>query len=344
MLFAQKTKGYFVDFGDNVVTVARTSGSGSPLTIEQVIEVPSGDEAGLAEAIRQIQPKKSPSGYLHANVSVYPTKRLVRRATLELKRVKEPAYLLEVASSQFRIDAEKYALAVLNSADGSDFDVNRAAQKEVLFCGLAHDDIVEVQDRLLAQGIYPERLELGTVGALGALVSVLASAKSKVPTLVLEIGTDSTHSFIVTGDGIETSRPIPQGLESMIPMVQKELNLKDEESARKLFFSNTFDFTGMGPVLIRKLLKELQSSIGFYEVQTGQSIGQVCCLLLPPKLGWLEGSIAAQLGVGQLNFEFGPWLQARGITVPETGLTLDARLLGLLGLMAHYHAVLPEKK
>ncbi len=344
MLFAQKNKGYFVDFGDNVVTVARTSAPLAPLVIEQVIEVASGDEAALAEAIRQIQPKKSPSGFLHANVGVYPAKRLVRRASLEVKRVKEPTYLVEVATTQFRIDAEKYALAVLNSADGSDYDVNRASQKEVLFCGLANDEIVEIQDRLLALGIYPERLELGTVGVLGALVSFLAAAKSKTPTLVLEIGIDSTHSFIVTGDGIETSRPIPQGLDSMIPLVQKELNLKDEESARKLFFSNTFDFTGMGPALTRKLLKELQSSIGFYEVQTGQSIGQVCCVLLPPKLSWLEGSIAAQLGVGQLTFDFAPWLQARGITVPETGFTVESRHVGLLGLMAHYHAVLPEKK
>jgi len=43
------------------------------------------------------------------------------------------------------------------------------------------------------------------------------------------------------------------------------------------------DFTGMGPVLIKKLLKELQSSIGFYEVQTGQSIGQVMATGLSSK-------------------------------------------------------------
>ncbi|GAB1489229.1 hypothetical protein MASR2M8_16820 [Opitutaceae bacterium] len=344
MLFAQKTKGYFVDFGDNVVTLARTSAPVPPLSIEQVIEVPAGNDAALEDAVRQIQPKKGPSGYLHAIVGVYPAKRLVRRASLELKRIKEPAYLAEVVSTQFRIEADKYALAVLNSSDGMDFDVNRASQKEVLFCGLPNDDIVEMQDRLLAHGIYPERLELGTISALGALVSFLAAAKAKTPALVLEIGMDSTHSFIVSEDGVEASRPIPQGLDSMIPVVQKELNLKDEESARKLFFSNTFDFTGMGPALLRKLLKELQSSIGFYEVQTGQSIGQVCCLSLPTKLAWLEGSIAGQLGVGQMGLEFAPWLQARGITVPETGLTVNARLLGLFGLMAHYHAVLPEKK
>jgi hypothetical protein len=120
--------------------------------------------------------------------------------------------------------------------------------------------------------------------------------------------------------------------------VQKELGLKDEESARKLFFSNTFDFTGMGPVLIKKLVKELQSSIGFYEVQTGQSIGQVVCTLLPPKLGWLEAAIASQLGVGVLKSDLGEWLQSRQITLADTLVAQgqDARRLGLFGLMAQY--------
>ena len=39
-------------------------------------------------AINQIQPKKTPSGYLHATVGIYPGKRLIRRHSLELKRVK----------------------------------------------------------------------------------------------------------------------------------------------------------------------------------------------------------------------------------------------------------------
>ena len=42
-------------------------------------------------------------------------------------------------------------------------------------------------------------------------------------------------------------------------MLGQALGLKDEESARKLFYSNTFDFTGMGSVLTKKLIKELQS-------------------------------------------------------------------------------------
>jgi hypothetical protein len=141
----------------------------------------------------------------------------------------------------------------------------------------------------------------------------------------------------VTSGGVEASRPIPQGLDAMVPVVQKELGLKDEESARKLFYSNTFDFTGMGPLLIKKLLKELQSSIGFYEVQTGQSVGQVLTTQLSPKLAWLDVAISSSLGVTNLKID----------AEPIAKCAQDIRWFGLLSLMANYnvvHAVAVEEK
>ena len=125
----------------------------------------------------------------------------------------------------------------------------------------------------------------------------------------------------------------------MIPVVQKELGLKDEESAKKLFYSNTFDFTGMASALIKKLVKELQSSIGFYEVQTGQSIGQVLCMQVPPKMTWIDGAIAGMLGVAEFKPDLSPWLQARGITISEEAAVAgrDLRWLGLLGLIVQYN-------
>ncbi len=349
MFFAQKTKGFFVELNDHGVLLARTSAPAVPFTIEEMRECPPNDPAALEDAISQIQPKKSPSGYLHATVGLYPGKRLVRRHSLELKRVKEPGYFAEVCSQQFRIEQDKYTIALLNSTDGTDYDVGKAVQKDVLFCGLPSEDVEKSQTGLLEWGIYPERLELGSVALLGGVVDYLAHTKSKTPTLVLEIGAESTHSFIVTSGGVEASRPIPQGLDAMVPIVQKELGLKDEESARKLFYSNTFDFTGMGPLLIKKLLKELQSSIGFYEVQTGQSVGQVLSTQLSPKLAWLDAAIAGALGVTSLKIDPTAWLQSRHITVPEALApnAKDIRWFGLLALMAQYdavHAAVPEEK
>lgn len=350
MLFSPKTKGFFVEVSDHAVLLARTSSWDCPMTLEEVRECPPDDRDALAEAIRQLSPKKAAGRHLHATVGIYPSRRLVRRHSLELKRIKEQNYFNELFTQQFRIEQEKFTIAILNANDGADYDLVRAANKDVVFAGLLNEDINNGQDRLLELGLFPERLEIGSVSTLGALVDYLAFTKSKMPTLVLEIGGDTTHSFIVSAGGVEASRPIPQGLDAMLPLVQKELALKDEESAKKLFYSNTFDFTGMAPLLTKKLLKELQSSIGFYEVQTGQSVGQVLTTQLSPKQGWLDAAIAASLGITSLKLDPSPWLHSRGVHVPEAMSTLlrDARWFGLLGLMAPHtpteNAVIVEEK
>jgi hypothetical protein len=340
MLFSKKTKGFFVEMNENSVLLARTSSPSTPMEIEELRECALGDEAGIAETLKQLQPKRPPSGYVHAVVGVYPPRRVVRRHTLELKKMKEAAYMADVFTQQLRIEQDKYTIAMINAGDGADYDLAKANQKEVIFCGAPNEDILSTQEGLLNNGVYPERLELGTVATLGALVDCLAFDKSKTPTLVLDVGNDTTHSFIVSASGVEASRPIPQGLEAMVPVVQKELGLKDEESARKLFKSNTFDFTGMGPLLIKRLLKELQSSIGFYEVQTGQSVGQVICIQLSPKLSWLEGSLASSLGIATLKFDPVPWLRSRTVNVPDalSKTASEFRWFGLMSLMVQYNS------
>ncbi len=339
MLFSKKTKGFFVEWNENSVLFARTTSSVAPMEVEELRECALGDEAAIADALKHLQPRKPPSGYMHAVVGVYPPRRVVRRHTLEIKKMKEANYMADVFNQQLRIEQDKYTVAMINAADGTDYDLTKAVQKEVIFCGAPNEDIVASQESLLNAGIYPERLELGSVATLGALVDCLAFEKSKTPTLVLDVGNDTTHSFIISTNGVEASRPIPQGLEAMVPVVQKELGLKDEESARKLFRSNTFDFTGMGPLLIKRLLKELQSSIGFYEVQTGQSVGQVLCIQLSPKLAWLEGALASSLGIASLKFDPIPWLRSRRVVVPDalTKTAGEFRWFGLMSLMVQYN-------
>jgi Tfp pilus assembly PilM family ATPase len=338
MLFSKRTKGYFVEMNESSVLFARTNSLSTPMEIEELRECAVGDQAAIAEALKALQPKRPPSGYLHAVVGVYPPKRLVRKHTLELKKMKEAGYMPDLFTSQLRIEQDKYTVAMINATDGADYDLTKASQKEVIFCGASNEEINGTQENLLNAGIFPERLELGTVATLGALVDFLNFEKSKSPTLVLDIGNETTHSFIVSAAGVEASRPIPQGLEAMVPVVQKELGLKDEESARKLFRSNTFDFTGMGPLLIKRLLKELQSSIGFYEVQTGQSVGQVICVQLSPKLAWLEGALASSLGIATFKFDAVPWLKYRKVGVPDALAKTagDPRWFGLMSLMVQY--------
>ena len=350
MFLNRKAKGYFVSANDHVVQVARTAAPSAPFSVEELREFPTGDEAARDAALKQIQAGRSAGGYLQAVVGTQPARRLVRRHTLEPKRAKEPGYLAEVCGQQFRIEADKYALAVVSAADGTEFDPANSSQKDMLFCGLPTEDVASIQAGLLEAGIYPQRLEIGTVALLGGVADCLAHARSRTPVLVLELGADTTHTFIVTSAGVEASRPISHGHAAMVPLVQKELGLKDEEAARKLLLSNTFDFTGLGPGLLKRLVADLQSSIGFYEVQTGQSVGQVLTSQLPPPLAWLEGALATSLGIPSFRPDPLPWLASRQITVPDALATTarDPRWFGLFSLMVQTNAAdavpVPEKK
>jgi hypothetical protein len=335
MLFSPKIKGYFVERNDHSWLIARTSSAEAPFVIEDLREVPLDDAEGLKSALLKIQKNRPQGNYLNSTCGIYPLRRIARRASLEPKRLKEDGYLSEVCVQQLRIESEQFILAILNASDGSEFDTTRPGGREVLFCGMPIEDVVVQQDSLLNSGVYPTRLELGTISSLGAALNYLKYSAIKTPTLLLEIGSEVTHSFILSENGVEASRPIPYGLEAMIPVVQKKLSIKDEESARKLFLSNAFDFTDMGPELVQRLLKELQSSIGFFEVQTGQSIAQLLCLGLPPKLGWIETTIAGTLGIGLVKLSLPPWLKAHGITLSElaSSAQVDGRWFGLIALM-----------
>jgi hypothetical protein len=344
--FSKRTKGFFIDITGEAALMARTSATDAPMVIEELREVPAADEAALKNAVKELQGKRS-GGFLRACCGVYPPHRLVRRVTLDLKRVKEPEYFKEICTQQFRLDDDKCMIAVLSAADGTDYDAGRATpQKEVVFVGGTNEELLAVQEKMLGLGIYPERLELGTLAVLGAVANYHVFAQLKAPTLLLEMDADSTQAFVIGAGGLDVSRSIPHGFGAMISVVQKELNLKDEESARKLFYSNTFDFTNMGGLLTRKLMKELQSLIGFYEVQTGQSIAHVLCTQMPPKLSWLGGAIAKELGVELLKVDFVDWLKSQGISFASSAEPsgLDARWLPVFGLMTYYDAVPATKK
>lgn len=337
MLFSGKTNGHFVEINEYSTLVARTSALHAPLVIEKIEEAPGQGIAAVGALVDKVSGARRAGAYRHTVCGISPERRFIRRASLDPKRSKDAAYLEEVLTTQFRAEPDKMVLALLAANDGSALELGATPAKEVVFCGGYSEDFSSTQQTLLASGIYPERLEVTSVAILGAMQGVLALSETKTPTLLLEIGKETTNCYIVSSTGVDLARPIPHGINSMIPIAQKELGLRDEEAAAKLLFSNTFDFTGMAPNLVKRLLKELQSSIGFFEVQTGQSIGQLHCVMQPAGLPWMSGALASALGVAQLQFDPKPWLEKQGIKF-AAGVCAEgvpASWFGLLSLMAN---------
>lgn len=332
-------KGLFVELSEYSLLAARTSRLKPPFAIEAVEECSFKDEEQIQSWIYNFMGLNK-GQFCDSVCGVYPSNRFIRRASLESPaKAKDPAFLPAYLQQNFKVDVTTHAVAVLNANEGSDFVAEKGLARELVFCGAPTNEFQALQDRLVSYGIYPNRIDLGTVSLVGGLINYSALKQHSAPTLILEITSESAQVLIYQKNRLDVARPIPYGLNSMYPIVQKELGLKDEASARKLFISNTFDFTEMGGVLLKKLLKELQASTGFYEVQTGQTISQIYLSLLPDNLNWIGSTLSSSLGVDVLVPEYSDWLQSQSIDVLEgiDMMNLGSRWFGLFSLMGNFN-------
>ena len=338
-----KSSGVFIEVNDYSILTAVTSGLDAPLTIESLNEYPVDfDPDKLKDALTD-RLNSNPRGYIPARCAMYPKSRFLRRVSLEsIIKAKDPNYFSDLLSSQFRIDPAIHASSVVSIIDGSEFDIGKGIQnqKELILCGVENEELQTTQDRLVEYGLYPDRLELGSLTCLGGLMDYSQWKGLDLPTMILEVTPENSNVFILSKEKVDVCRPIAYGLNSMFAIIQQELGLKDEESAQKMFYSDTFDFTEVGPKLLNKLQKEMQSSTGFYEVQTGQTIGQIFVNLLPKNLNWIGETLSENLGVELLQFDFSGWLEALNLSTSESVdlQNLEGRWLGIFSLMADFES------
>ncbi len=320
-----------------VALVSQASGTACIERLEQ-LPVEAGREK-IQNFILEMGEGGKNARFIPSVASVYPLGRFFARYSVDTPvKLKEPGYLEEQVKA-VGIDIASSSVSILNAADGLPFDParNLSAQKELLFCGAPTAEIRAAQEDLLTHGIYPEHMQLGSLSCIGALMDYVRHSGNRKPILHIELGQASSSIFIVNADRLDLCRTIPHGLDSMLPVLAAELGVKDPESAARLLYSNTFDFTEMGPVLLGRLLREMRASTGFYEVQTGQSIGSVFVHLIPPSLDWTRQCIARSLGVELQVFDFAGWLGAKGVQ-KAAGLDLGAIGEGWMGVLG----MLPE--
>lgn len=336
-----KTKGLFVDVSEFSILAARTSGYKIPMVIEELAEYPINSNANVEE-IRELFEGLvdfRSNGYFVSRCGVYPDGRFVRYYEAETtNKAKDMNFLSEVLKSEFNVDPQANNVAILDARDGSDFEPESSLTKHLVFCGAPSESFQKQQDNLLDYGVYPERLELSTVTTLGGVIDYAHCNKIKSPILCFELTSKSANIFIVNRGQVDVARPVPFGLDSIYPLLQRELGLKDEASARKLFFSNTFDFAEIGPKLLRRMTKELQASTGFYEVQTGLTIENVFISVLPKNLSWVSKTVSDSLGLEILQPNLERWLDSLKIKLGE-GVdvsNLGARWMGLFSLMGEF--------
>ena len=311
-----------------------------PFTVESITEVSRQEPEKLREMIEEVNgPAKN--RYLRSHCGIVPESRFFRLHTIEsLAKAKENQYFLDLLESQYRINPKTVRASAVSASTGMGFDPSRplVTQKELVVCGADIREFEAFQDNLVECGIFPLSLQLSTLSSLGAMKNYLRSQEINEPVLLIEMTRNSSHLFILSKDRVDLCRPVNFGFNSVLPIIQKELGLQDEESARGLFFSDTFDFRELGVKLLRRILKELHASSGFYEVQTGQTIPYVYMTLLPGSLHWIAEVVAAEMEMSLLDIQWEDWLGKMGVSIGgELSLAdFSAARFGLAGLFGSF--------
>lgn len=341
-MLKSKAKGLYVDVSEFSILAARTSGFKTPMVIEEVLEVPLKGSKDTDEIRSQIEDLVDFGGaeYYVARCGIYPESRFVRYFEADsVNKAKDTKYLTEVLKEQFGVDTTKNAIQILDARNGADFNFESTLSKKLIFCGGLNEEFQTLQDQLLSYGIYPDKLCLSPLATIGGICDYARFNNLQSPLLCLEIASTSANIYIQSKGQLEVTRPVSFGLDSIYPLLQRELGLKDETSARKLFYSNTFDFAEMGSKLMRRMVKELQASTGFYEVQTGQTIDKIMFSLMPKNLSWIALTISESLGLEIIRPDVGSWLESLNIKIADEVdvSSLSGRWMGLFSLMGEFH-------
>lgn len=332
MISGKKTN-FIVEFRTSTIRAARISSDHAPTVVEALLEIEREPETDVSGEIRSFAGAKS-NAYMHASCAVYPSNRVVRQVLLDTGRGKEAEFVLGYLRNTVGVDPDTFAAYCISSTDGTDTDLAAYNKKPILLCGAPKSEIVEVQEALVGNAIYPNRLEIGTVGIVGVLKDIVMRSGDTSPALFLEIDESGTNAVIVGLKGVEMARRIDFGSGHIASALKEEMNLKDEEAAEKILRSRDFDLGSIAPKLLRKLLRELQSSIGFFEVQTGNSVSKIYSLNQGRVLPWLEHSICDLLNLKPLDLNMSEWLASEKIDFASDELReqVDVTWLGMLSL------------
>jgi len=317
LMLSSKRKGFFYEASEFSYYGATATAFEAPLTVQEFVLLPRTEEQKFRSIIDGMASGNGKRRIVQGNCTVYPESRFICRSSIDPKKLKDPNFLSDHLKSEFQIESEVSDVRILHPGMGTEIDLETNFGKNILYCGSNTKELDSIQESLVEMGIYPRSIEIGSISCLGGIVDYLKWKNISTPVLSVEIQGDFSNVFIVSQKGLLLSKKVDHGINSMVPKLQKELGLEDEEAAKKLLFSETLDFEDIGARLLRKLMHELQASTGFFEVQTGISVGLCFTPIIPEGFSWIVDILLESLSVSTLEIDLVPWLEHLGIQLSD---------------------------
>ncbi len=320
----------FLDLRPEKPLAAVVSSLTSPSMVEEIVSLEGA--TALKDLCHRLNPK---ARYTRANVAIYPDSHFIRHATLENpSKAREANFFETLLKTQYQMELSENSVEILNPSTGVPVDFEKVVPKEILITGAAHKDIVAMQSDVVAQGVYPERLELGTLSTLGGLMHYQRAQQIGSNAVLLEWGAKQSLFCICSAKRVELCRVIPFGTETLLEEIRNDVHFKDISSVQKALSAGTFDFKEMGPLILKPFIKELQASAGFFEVQTGQPLKNFVITLLPPAFGWVEDILTQYMGLTPLSIDYQGWFNTLGLKVRENKIKIEELTRDHLGLVS----------
>ncbi len=328
-----------LEFNPHQVLAAEISQpSRGRVVIEATAEFSRDDGAGLSQWLETRPWTRTITGLV-------PKRGIVQRESLDPKKIAEPEYLANAVEEQQRgqflsatpfkvVNPEAWTFRALDAVEGKRLAGDGPPQPAVI-CGLANDEIQEVQQRLLDERLIPERIESGLLSLFGAVSRHLARRNDHRAVAIVVVHPLASMVYILGKEGVHTPAPILHGFGSIVDVAKKELGVKDDTEVRRMLYSSDPLVLQRADRLVRRIGRDLKPVLDSYEMTTGQPLDEVFCAYLPPNLAWLGDALATATGRVPTTIYCAEWMPTVGLHLASEGVTLGAQWLGALSLVAN---------
>jgi hypothetical protein len=334
MFNRQARPGALINLTDNFIHLARLVRlDAKPLEIDALAEIEPANEDAFSNWLGANFKDFTGSGYIAGYCGFHPPQRVLFRENVNAKRFSEPNYLAPFFTEQAKISSIKeWQIAAVQPTEGTSPSADGVVRPALLL-GIPWTVIREQQQNLLAFGIRPRRLELGTLPMLGSLCRYLALSGLNHAIAVCEIEHAQTRLYVVAKDGVHTLPALPHGLLSIFETAMKEVGAPDVATTRTQLENPPEALRVHDRRIVRALSRHLKPAIDHFELRTGHRIDSFYCTQLPSRLEWLAEALSGSVELELLSPDIEGWLTNAKIKIDVGSVILNPSWLSTLSLV-----------
>jgi hypothetical protein len=311
------------------------------VVVEATAEFARQDAAGLSQWL-ETRP------WTRVICGMVPRRGIVQRESLQPKRLSEPTYLADTIEEQQKgqflsatpfkiVKPEDWTLRAVDAADGKRLGGDGPPQAAVV-CGMANDEVQDVQQRLLDERLIPERIESSLLSLFGAVLRHTAKRSDHRAVAIVVVHQLASTIYILGKEGVHTPTPILHGLGSVEDLAKKEFGIKTDAEVERMLHAGNPQVLQRADRLVRRIGRDLKPVLDSYEMTTGQPLDEIFCAYLPPTLAWLGDALATVTGRVPTTIFCSEWMPTVGLQIAEGSPVLGTHWIGALSLVAN----LPE--